>query len=39
YIIGGAVPVTILAIVIDYVLAVAERKLTPAGMQRLKELS
>lgn len=30
YIIGGAVPVTILAIVIDYVLAVAERKLTPA---------
>ncbi|CAM3970610.1 MULTISPECIES: choline ABC transporter permease OpuBB [Bacillus] len=39
YIIGGAVPVTILAIVIDYVLAVAERKLTPAGMQRLNELS
>ncbi|MCY8318690.1 choline ABC transporter permease OpuBB [Bacillus vallismortis] len=39
YIIGGAVPVTILAIVIDYVLAVAERKLTPAGMQRLKEVS
>ncbi|AKI93533.1 choline ABC transporter permease OpuBB [Bacillus subtilis] len=39
YIIGGAVPVTLLAIVIDYVLAVAERKLTPAGMQRLKELS
>lgn len=39
YIIGGAVPVTVLAIVIDYVLAVAERKLTPAGMQRLKELS
>ncbi|WP_041338968.1 choline ABC transporter permease OpuBB [Bacillus subtilis] len=39
YIIGGAVPVTILAIVIDYVLAVGERKLTPAGMQRLKELS
>lgn len=39
YIIGGAAFVTILAIVIDYVLAVAERKLTPAGMQRLKELS
>ncbi len=39
YIIGGAVPVTILAIVIDYVLAVSERKLTPAGMQRLKEVS
>ncbi|AIX09005.1 MULTISPECIES: choline ABC transporter permease OpuBB [Bacillus] len=39
YIIGGAVPVTILAIVIDYVLAVAGRKLTPAGMQRLNELS
>ncbi|MDL2029317.1 choline ABC transporter permease OpuBB [Bacillus subtilis] len=39
YIIGGAVPVTILATVIDYVLAVAERKLTPAGMQRLNELS
>ncbi|MCC2930762.1 choline ABC transporter permease OpuBB [Bacillus mojavensis] len=39
YIIGGAVPVTILAIVIDYVLAVTERKLTPAGMQRLKEVS
>ncbi|MEC1620488.1 choline ABC transporter permease OpuBB [Bacillus mojavensis] len=39
YIIGGAVPVTILAIVIDYMLAVTERKLTPAGMQRLKEVS
>ncbi|WP_339191539.1 choline ABC transporter permease OpuBB [Bacillus sp. FSL K6-1003] len=39
YIIGGAVPVTILAIVIDYVLSVTERKLTPAGMQRLKEVS
>ncbi|KFF55439.1 choline ABC transporter permease [Bacillus subtilis] len=39
YIIGGSVPVTILAIVIDYVLAVSERKLTPAGMQRLKEVS
>ncbi|MEC1288710.1 choline ABC transporter permease OpuBB [Bacillus mojavensis] len=39
YIIGGAVPVTILAIVIDYMLAVTERKLTPAGMHRLKEVS
>ncbi|MCY8113664.1 glycine betaine/carnitine/choline/choline sulfate ABC transporter permease OpuCB [Bacillus spizizenii] len=39
YIIGGAVPVTILAIIIDYVLAVTERKVTPAGMQRLKEVS
>ncbi|MEC1613727.1 choline ABC transporter permease OpuBB [Bacillus mojavensis] len=39
YIIGGAVPVTILAIVIDYMLAVTERKLTPADMQRLKEVS
>ncbi|MCY8981656.1 ABC transporter permease [Bacillus halotolerans] len=39
YIIGGAVPVTILAIVIDYVLAFTERKITPAGLQGMKEVS
>ncbi|QNH40617.1 ABC transporter permease [Bacillus sp. PAMC26543] len=39
YIIGGAVPVTILAIVIDYVLALTERKITPAGLQGMKEVS
>lgn len=38
YIIGGAVPVTILAIVIDYVLALTERKITPAGLQGMKEV-
>ncbi|PRS25829.1 ABC transporter permease [Bacillus halotolerans] len=39
YIIGGAVPVTILAIVIDYVLALTERKITTAGLQGMKEVS
>ncbi|MEC1662694.1 ABC transporter permease [Bacillus halotolerans] len=39
YIIGGAVPVTILAIVIDYALAFTERKITPAGLQGMKEVS
>ncbi|WP_061570701.1 ABC transporter permease [Bacillus atrophaeus] len=39
YIIGGAVPVTILAIIIDYLLAVTERKVTPKGLQRMKEVS
>ncbi|MFQ6318719.1 ABC transporter permease [Bacillus halotolerans] len=39
YILGGAVPVTILAIVIDYVLALTERKITPAGLQGMKEVS
>lgn len=39
YIIGGAVPVTILAIIIDYVLAVTERKVTPKGLQGMKEVS
>lgn len=39
YIIGGAVPVTILAIIIDYLLAVTERKVTPKGLKGLKEVS
>ncbi|MEC1680866.1 glycine betaine/carnitine/choline/choline sulfate ABC transporter permease OpuCB [Bacillus mojavensis] len=39
YIIGGAVPVTILAIIIDYLLAVTERKVTPNGLQGMKEVS
>ncbi|MCG8398313.1 ABC transporter permease [Bacillus atrophaeus] len=39
YIIGGAVPVTILAILIDYLLAVTERKVTPDGLQGLKNVS
>ncbi|MCY8835913.1 ABC transporter permease [Bacillus atrophaeus] len=39
YIIGGAVPVTILAIIIDYLLAVTERKVTPKGLQGMKEVS
>ncbi|MCY9374503.1 glycine betaine/carnitine/choline/choline sulfate ABC transporter permease OpuCB [Bacillus sp. T17B1] len=39
YIIGGAVPVTILAIIIDYMLAVTERKVTPKGLQGMKEVS
>ncbi|MBY8911422.1 ABC transporter permease [Bacillus sp. YC2] len=39
YIIGGAVPVTILAIMIDYLLAFTERKVTPKGLKGLKEVS
>ncbi|MEC0696970.1 ABC transporter permease [Bacillus atrophaeus] len=39
YIIGGAVPVTILAILIDYLLAMTERKVTPDGLQGLKNVS
>ncbi|MBU5261676.1 ABC transporter permease [Bacillus atrophaeus] len=39
YIIGGAVPVTILAIIIDFLLAVTERKVTPKGLQGMKEVS
>lgn len=39
YIIGGAAPVTILAIIIDYLLAVTERKVTPKGLQGMKEVS
>ncbi|MCY8857746.1 ABC transporter permease [Bacillus atrophaeus] len=39
YIIGGAVPVTILAIIIDYLLAITERKVTPKGLQGMKEVS
>ncbi|EIM10915.1 ABC transporter permease [Bacillus atrophaeus] len=39
YIIGGAVPVTILAIIIDYLLAGKERKVTPKGLQGMKEVS
>ncbi|MBT2572719.1 ABC transporter permease [Bacillus sp. ISL-51] len=39
YIIGGAVPVTILAIMIDYLLALTERKVTPKGLKGLKEVS
>ncbi len=39
YIIGGAVPVTILAIIIDYLLAVTERIVTPKGLQGMKEVS
>ncbi|WP_016937897.1 ABC transporter permease [Bacillus siamensis] len=39
YIIGGAVPVTILAIIIDYLLAATERKVTPKGLKGLKEVS
>ncbi|WP_373870144.1 MULTISPECIES: ABC transporter permease [Bacillus] len=39
YIIGGAVPVTLLAIVTDAVLHQAERKVTPDGLKGLKEVS
>ncbi|KXZ20126.1 choline ABC transporter permease [Bacillus nakamurai] len=39
YIIGGAVPVTIMAIAVDYVLGLTERKVTPDGLKDLKDAS
>ena len=39
YIIAGAVPVTILAIVIDYILSKTEDKVTPQGLKGMKEVS
>lgn len=39
YIIAGAVPVTILAIVIDYMLSKTEDKVTPQGLKGMKEVS
>ncbi|MCC9023626.1 ABC transporter permease [Bacillus nakamurai] len=39
YIIGGAVPVTIMAIAVDYVLGLTERKVTPHGLKDLKDAS
>ncbi|MBP3040230.1 ABC transporter permease [Bacillaceae bacterium Marseille-Q3522] len=39
YIIAGAIPVTILAILIDFLLAKAEKKVTNKGLQGIKEVS
>ncbi|MFN2744318.1 ABC transporter permease [Bacillus sp. z60-18] len=39
YIIAGAVPVTILAILIDYILSKTEDKVTPEGLKGMKEVS
>ncbi|MEC1259562.1 ABC transporter permease [Bacillus swezeyi] len=39
YIIAGAVPVTILAILIDYFLSKTEDKVTPEGLKGMKEVS
>ncbi|MBY8911417.1 ABC transporter permease [Bacillus sp. YC2] len=39
YIIGGAVPVTIMAIAVDYLLGMTERKVTPDGLKDLKDAS
>lgn len=39
YIIAGAVPVTILAVIIDFTLMKLESKVTPKGLKGLKEVS
>ncbi|MBT2572714.1 ABC transporter permease [Bacillus sp. ISL-51] len=39
YIIGGAVPVTIMAIAVDYLLGMTERKVTPGGLKDMKDAS
>ncbi|ASB87304.1 ABC transporter permease [Bacillus sonorensis] len=39
YIIAGAVPVTILAVLIDYILLKTESKVTPEGLKGMKEVS
>ncbi|MDQ0861283.1 ABC transporter permease [Bacillus sp. V2I10] len=39
FIIGGAVPVTILAVIIDYGLSLTEEKVTPNGIRGMKEVS
>ncbi|AZB42461.1 ABC transporter permease [Bacillus sp. FJAT-42376] len=39
FIIGGAVPVTILAVVIDYILSITEDKVTPKGIKGMKEVA
>ncbi|WP_144521918.1 ABC transporter permease [Bacillus pumilus] len=39
YIIAGAIPVTILAVIIDFTLMKLEKKVTPEGLKGLKEVS
>ncbi|MEH7805403.1 MULTISPECIES: ABC transporter permease [Bacillus] len=39
YIISGAIPVTILAVIIDFTLMKLEKKVTPEGLKGLKEVS
>ncbi|MFS0655121.1 ABC transporter permease [Bacillus sp. 179-C3.3 HS] len=39
YIIAGAIPVTILAVIIDFTLMKVENKVTPEGLKGLKEVS
>ncbi|MEK4051022.1 MULTISPECIES: ABC transporter permease [Bacillus] len=39
YIIAGAIPVTILAVIIDFSLMKLEKKVTPEGLKGLKEVS
>ncbi|AHL72870.1 ABC transporter permease [Bacillus altitudinis] len=39
YIIAGAIPVTILAVIIDLILMKLEKKVTPEGLKGLKEVS
>ncbi|XYU16511.1 ABC transporter permease [Bacillus pumilus] len=39
YIITGAIPVTILAVIIDFTLMKLEKKVTPEGLKGLKEVS
>ncbi|MEC3673124.1 ABC transporter permease [Bacillus velezensis] len=39
YIIAGAVPVTMLAAAVDYMLGMTERKVTPVGLKSIKDAS
>jgi len=39
YIIAGAVPVTMLAAAVDYMLGMTERKVTPDGLKSIKDAS
>ncbi|WP_369547592.1 ABC transporter permease [Bacillus velezensis] len=39
YIIAGAVPVTVLAAAVDYMLGLTERKVTPDGLKSIKDAS
>jgi osmoprotectant transport system permease protein len=39
YIIAGAVPVIIMAILVDYVFSIIERKVVPKGLKGMKEVA
>lgn len=39
YIVAGAVPVIIMAILVDYVFSIIERKVVPKGLKGMKEVA